>query len=101
VSWERLVQEGRFPPGPPPILTEKPGLDAASRTKRLLEWLLAAKEAQDLPLRARRELKLRALLVVLPLIVLTTALFALAIGTVDEAENGYLLAAAAGAAVLD
>jgi hypothetical protein len=98
VTWERLVQQGRFPVGPPPLLAEDGGRHAADQTRWMLAWLLAAKETQDLPLRARRELKLRALLVVLPLIVVTTALFGLAIGTVDEAENGYLLAAAAGAA---
>jgi hypothetical protein len=78
--------------------SERSGLDDVERTRRLLAWLVAAKEAEDLPLRARRELKQHALLAVLPIIVIATVLFGVAIGMVNEGENEFLLAAAAGAA---
>ena len=127
VTWEGLVRKGLFA-GPPPLLSdlmprpakpasgseatpkeghdrgtedagnERSQLDSVERTRRMLAWLIAAKEAQDLPLRARRELKQQALLAVLPVIIATTILFGVAIGLIDEGENEFLLAAAAGAA---
>jgi hypothetical protein len=65
----------------------------------MLEQLIAAKEEADLPLRTSRELKERALWIVLPVIVVTTVLFGFAAGHFDASGgNAYLLAAAAGAA---
>jgi hypothetical protein len=73
--------------------------DPTSRTRRMLARLLAVKQSTYLPLRARRELKQRVLFtVVVPWTLLLTALFAVAIGTVDDEEDAFLLAAVAGAA---
>jgi len=49
-------------------------------TRRMLGRLLAEKEALDLPTRARREMKGSALLLVLPVLVISTAFFAIALG---------------------
>jgi hypothetical protein len=66
-------------------------------TRRMLGRLLAEKEALGLPTRARRELKRRALFVVLPILVIATASFAVALGAAGSDWWGLLLAAAAGA----
>jgi hypothetical protein len=105
-TWRRLFDE------PPPLLVDAIGradlapngsggreANPVKRTQRMLARLLAVKEAQDLPLRARRELKQQALLVVLPALTLVTILFAAAIAIVDGFRDGaFLLGAAAGAA---
>lgn len=97
VTWARLAEAGHLP-AVPPLLDDGGGADALAHTRRQVGWVLAAKETEDLPLRARRELKLQALHVVLPVIVVATVLFALAIALVDEGGEEYLLAAAAAAA---
>jgi hypothetical protein len=122
VAWAGLAREGLFPAIPPLLehlgppydpgaQDEPPGVDAQAvgtetppqlddveRTRRLLTMLIAAKNEQDLPLRARRELKRQVLWAVLPVIVVTTILFGLAIGLVDDEADAFLVAAAAGAA---
>jgi hypothetical protein len=60
--------------------------------------LMSTKEAQDLPLRARRELKARAVTTILPLILVTTCLFGVALALVADDVESVLLAAAAGLA---
>lgn len=91
-TWKQL-----FPGEPLPEPTPT-GSDVVP-TRRRLGRVLAAKEALDLPLRARRQLKSRALLLlVLPLLVVAAALFGLAIAKVVGGGDGaLLLAAAAGA----
>ena len=66
-------------------------------TRRMLGRLLAEKEALDLPTRARREMKGSALLLVLPVLVISTAFFAIALGAAGSVWWNLLLAAAAGA----
>jgi len=95
-----ITWKGLFPGQVPPLLDDRQRtLDPVEPTRRMLEQFIAAREEADLPLRARRELKERALWIVLPVMVLTTALFGFAVGHVDASRgNAYLLAAAAGAA---
>jgi hypothetical protein len=95
VTWNDL-----FPGQLPPLLEEPPSPpDPAERTRHMLQRLIAAKEERDLPLRARRELKQRVLMFVVPVIAATTVIFGFAIGRIDPSKgNAYLLAAAAGAA---
>ena len=84
--------------GPPPLLDpEAPG-DRTEATRLMLERLMSAKEAQDLPLRARRELKARAVRVILPLILVATCLFGVALALVADDVESVLAAAAAGLA---
>jgi hypothetical protein len=83
---------------PPPLLEESPADDAAERTQLMLARLLAAKEGQDLPLRARRELKARVVWLILPLILAATCLFAAALAVVEDDVETVLLAGAAGLA---
>ena len=59
--------------GPPPLLDPAAKGDRTEATRLMLERLMAAKEAQDLPLRARRELKARAVRLIMPLILVATA----------------------------
>lgn len=120
VTWKDLYAE------PPPLLrhqvavhvrlTDSSGLEATAeqpdnrregeasaeddeveQTRLMLARLLAAKETQDLTLRARRELKQSALVFVVPTLVVITALFAFAIGTANSGTGETLLAATAGA----
>jgi hypothetical protein len=77
-----------------------PGTDTERTlmTRRMVARLLAVKESTYLPVRARRELKQRILLtVVVPSTLLCTALFAVAIGTVEDEDDAFLLTAAGGA----
>jgi hypothetical protein len=94
---------------PPPLLAESGSNAAESErdtatddrieaTKLMLARLLAAKEAQDLPLRARRELKARVVWLILPLIFAAACLFALALAIVENDVDSVLLAGAAGLA---
>ena len=69
------------------------------RTRMMLARLLAVKHSTYLPLRARRELKQRLLLqIVVPVTLLLTVLFAVAIALVEDENDGFLLTAAGGAA---
>jgi hypothetical protein len=92
---------------PPPLLVESnpeatasdAGIaDRVEATRLMLGRLLAAKEAQDLPLRARRELKARVVWLILPVILAATCLFALALGIVEDDVETVLVAGAAGLA---
>jgi hypothetical protein len=104
VTWSRLIQEGHFS-GPPPLLADVPKgdntaeerSDAVEQTRQMLARLIAAKETEDLPLRGRRELKQKALLLVLPVIFAATVALGVAIGNVKEGKGDILLAACAGA----
>jgi hypothetical protein len=85
--------------GQPPRLLVEPGSTAAIEATRLmLARLLAAKEAQDLPLRARRELKARVVWLILPLIFAAACLFGVALAIVENDVEAVLLAGAAGLA---
>jgi hypothetical protein len=86
-----------FPGLPPPLLDAKKRAEPeeCEATRRMLARLLAAKEAEDLPIRARRELKRRALFLALPLVLLVSAAFGLAIER--SAIGTIFLPAAAGA----
>jgi hypothetical protein len=111
VTWDRLISKGVLS-GPPPLLAAvmpgAPGsecdqvearqLDVVEQTRRMLAVLVAAKEAEELPLRARRELKQEALRIVVPVIGLATILLGVAIAVVEDEVEEVLLAAAAGAA---
>jgi hypothetical protein len=111
VTWEGLIEAGVLA-GPPPLLAdvmpeaprsvcskrEPSGLDAVEQTRRMLAVLVAAKEAEDLPLRARRELKQQSLRLVVPVIALAAVLLGVAIAIVEDEGSEVLLAAAAGAA---
>jgi hypothetical protein len=92
VRWRDMYAD------PPPLLADNPGEDARKATQTMLARLLAAKEAQDLPLRARRELKARVVWLILPLILAATCLFAAALAIVENDVETVLLAAAAGLA---
>jgi hypothetical protein len=96
VSWREMYAEA------PPLLAE-PGApatdgDAVAATRWMLARLLAAKEAQDLPVRARRELKARVVWLILPAIVVAAGLFAATLAIVENDVDGVLLAGAAGLA---
>jgi hypothetical protein len=94
ITWRGLFTE------PPPLLVDggESQSDPVERTRKMLARLLAVKEATDLPIRARRELKQQALVRVIPVILVATVLFGVAIGIVEGTEDGaFLLAAAAGA----
>ena len=84
--------------GPPPLLDPAAKGDRTEATRLMLERLMAAKEAQDLPLRARRELKARAVRLIMPLILIATCLFAVALALVADDVEAVLLAGAAGLA---
>lgn len=90
VRWRDVFGE------PPPLLVEDGEGDRVEATRRMLARLLAAKEAQDLPLRARRELRARVVWQILPLILVATCLFAAALAIVEDDVDAVLLAAAAG-----
>ena len=101
VRWRDMFDE------PPPLLAETPPndgnattapADTTARTQQMLMRLLAAKEAQDLPLRARRELKARVVWLILPLILAATCLFAAALAVAENEVESVLLAGAAGLA---
>jgi hypothetical protein len=111
VTWDGLVSKGVLC-GPPPLLAAvMPGTpssvgsqeaelqdDPKDQTRRMLAVLIAAKEAEDLPLRGRRELKQEALRIVVPVITLAAILLGVAIAIVEDEVEDVLLAAAAGAA---
>lgn len=92
VRWRDLFAS------PPPILVEPRARgdgDPVETTRHMLARLLAAKEAQDLALRARRQLKARVVWLILPVIFLATCLFAVALAIVEDDLGSVLLAGAA------
>jgi hypothetical protein len=94
VTWRDLYGDRL-----PPLLEEDaaPGdEDRRLATQRMLQRLLAAKEAQDLPVRARRALKIQVLYRILPLILVATLAFAVALAIAQDDWEGVLVAAAAG-----
>ena len=84
--------------GPPPLLDPSAEGERTEATRLMLERLMAAKESQDLPLRSRRELKARAVRMIMPLISATTLLFGVALAIVAGDVESVLLAGAAGLA---
>jgi hypothetical protein len=92
VRWRDLFTQ------PPPLLVEDAEGDRVETTRLMLERLLAAKEAQDLALRARRELKARVAWLILPLILVATCVFGAGLAIVENDVETVLLAAAAGLA---
>lgn len=86
-----------YPGVAPPLVDEKERgeSDAREATRRMLGRLLAAKEAEELPIRARRELKRRTLFQALPFVLLLSVAFALAIRS--SGVGIIFLPAAAGA----
>jgi hypothetical protein len=81
VTWRQMYRDQ-----PPPLFADDGQArdDAIELTRSMLGQLLAAKEAQDLPVRARRELKRRVLLTtVLPSVMVVAALFGLALAGTD------------------
>lgn len=70
--------------------------DGVEATRQMLQRLMAAKASQDHAMRARRELKGRVLGFVLPVLVVATGLFGLALGIVEHEVGTVLLAGTAG-----
>lgn len=93
VTWQKL-----FGDAPPPLLDVQADAMAKEATQLMLLQLLAAKDAQDLPLRARREFRHRALFhVVLPTLVAATVVLIVLLLNGPGDDRNVLLAAAAGA----
>jgi hypothetical protein len=87
----------------PPVLAGLAGRDGrpdageVAQTRRMLQQLVAAKQFDDVPVRNRNELSLRALRLIAPVVLLASAAFALAIALVEGDDNVLQLAASAGA----
>ncbi len=88
----------------PPVLTGMGGHgrgpadpDAVGLTRRMLQQLVAAKHFDDVPVRNRNELSLRALRLIAPVVLVASAAFALAIALVEGDDHVLQLAASAGA----
>lgn len=87
----------------PPVLAgiggpgRGPDADAVAVTRRMLQQLVAAKHFDDVPVRNRNELTLRALRLIAPVVLVASAAFALAIALVEGDDHVLQLAASAGA----
>ncbi|HEX2502699.1 MAG TPA: hypothetical protein VHK00_02060 [Miltoncostaeaceae bacterium] len=91
-----------YPRQVPPILAgsrsgRRPGPDDVDLTRRMLQQLVAAKQFDDVPVRNRNELTLRALRIIAPVVLLASVAFAIAIADVVPDDRVLQLAAAAGA----
>ncbi len=91
-----------YPRQVPPILAgsrsgRRPGPEDVDLTRRMLQQLVAAKQFDDVPVRNRNELTLRALRIIAPVVLLASVAFAVAIADVVPDDRVLQLAAAAGA----